>query len=45
VSEPIMIENREDRFSKLKEIQVSEDKVYVLASDNTLHIFQKENRS
>lgn len=42
ISDPIMIEDKTDRFSQLKEIQVSGDKVYVLASDGILHIFEKE---
>lgn len=44
VSEPIAIGDRSNNFTQLKEIQVSNDKVYVLASDRTLHVFEKSNR-
>lgn len=41
VSDPIGMGNRPDSFTQLKEIQASDDKVYVLANDRTLHVFQK----
>ena len=43
VSDPIEIISKNGLPPQLREIQVSDDKVYVLASDNTLHIFEKEN--
>ncbi len=42
VSDPIEISSKNGFPPQLKEIQVSDDKVYVLASDNVLHIFEKE---
>ncbi len=43
VSDPIEISSKNGLPPQPREIQVSDDKVYVLASDNTLHIFEKEN--
>ncbi len=31
-----------DRKAGLRDLQVTEDKIYVLDSDQTLHIFEKE---
>ena len=45
VSDPIAMGDRPNSFTQLKEIQVTDDKVYVLASDSTLHIFEKESKS
>ena len=42
VSDPIVILGEGLGFDKLKEIQVAENKVYVLDKTNTLHIFEKE---
>lgn len=42
VSEVIEINGEGVGFNKLKEIQATADKVYVLDKTNTLHIFQKE---
>ncbi|MBK9254750.1 MAG: hypothetical protein IPM42_04620 [Saprospiraceae bacterium] len=42
VSDPIPMAHRPEVFTKLKEIQVSGDKVYVLANDKVLHIFEKD---
>lgn len=41
ISDPITIQNKPDAWPQLKEIQVNKDKVYVLASDHTLHIFER----
>ena len=42
VSEPIAVVEREDCFTQLKDLKVSENKVYILDSNNTLHIFERE---
>lgn len=40
ISEPIIPEN--NKVTQLKDLQVSDNKVYILDSGNTLHIFEKE---
>ena len=42
VSEPIAVGERDDCFTQLKDLKVSENKVYILDSNNTLHIFERE---
>ena len=42
ISEPITVGERDDRFTQLKDLKVSENKVYILDSNNTLHIFERE---
>ena len=42
VSEPIAVVERDDCFTQLKDLKVSENKVYILDSNNTLHIFERE---
>ena len=42
VSDPININPENGKWAELREIQVSENKLYILASDNVLHIFEKE---
>lgn len=41
ISEPIIPEN--NKVTQLKDLQVSDNKIYILDSGNTLHIFEKEN--
>lgn len=41
ISEPIIPEN--NKVTQLKDLQVSDNKIYILDSDNTLHIFEEEN--
>ena len=42
VSEPIAGVERDDCFTQLKDLKVSENKVYILDSNHTLHIFERE---
>ena len=42
VSEPIAVVERDDCFTELKDLKVSENKVYILDSNHTLHIFERE---
>ena len=42
VSEPIAVEERDDSFTRLRDLKVSENKVYILDSNHTLHIFERE---
>ena len=42
VSEPIAVVERDDSFTRLRDLKVSENKVYILDSNNTLHIFERE---
>ena len=42
VSEPIAVVERDDCFTQLRDLKVSENKVYILDSNHTLHIFERE---
>ena len=42
VSEPIAVGERDDSFTQLKDLKVSENKVYILDSNHTLHIYERE---
>ena len=42
ISEPITVGERDDRVTQLKDLKVSENKVYILDSNHTLHIFERE---
>ena len=42
VSEPIAVVERDDSFTRLRDLKVSENKVYILDSNYTLHIFERE---
>ena len=42
ISEPITVGERDDSFTQLKDLKVSENKVYILDSNHTLHIFERE---
>ena len=42
ISEPIAVVERDDSFTQLKDLKVSENKVYILDSNDTLHIFERE---
>ena len=42
ISEPIAVVERDDSFTQLKDLKVSENKVYILDSNHTLHIFERE---
>ena len=44
VSEPIAVVERDDSFTQLKDLKVSENKVYILDSNHTLHIFEREQQ-
>ena len=44
ISEPIAVVERDDCFTQLKDLKVSENKVYILDSNHTLHIFEKEEQ-
>ena len=44
VSEPIAVVERDDSFTRLRDLKVSENKVYILDSNHTLHIFEKEEQ-
>ena len=45
VSEPIAVVERDDSFTQLKDLKVSENKVYILDSNHTLHIFEREENA
>ena len=42
VSDPIAVVERDDSFTRLRDLKVSENKVYILDSNHTLHIFERE---
>jgi len=42
VSDPIAVVERDDCFTQLKDLKVSENRVYILDSNHTLHIFERE---
>ena len=42
ISEPIAVVERDNSFTRLRDLKVSENKVYILDSNHTLHIFQRE---
>ena len=42
ISEPIAVVERDDSFTRLRDLKVSENKVYILDSNHTLHIFARE---
>ena len=42
VSEPIEVGERDDSFTRLRDLKISENKVYILDSNYTLHIFERE---
>ena len=42
ISEPIAVVERDDSFTELKDLKVSENKVFILDSNHTLHIFERE---
>ncbi|WP_255495784.1 hypothetical protein [Capnocytophaga sp. oral taxon 903] len=42
ISDPIAVVERDDCFTQLKDLKVSENKVYILDSNHTLHIFERE---
>ena len=42
VSEPIAVVERDNSFTRLRDLKVSENKVYILDSNHTLHIFERE---
>ena len=44
VSEPIAVVERDDSFTRLRDLKVSENKVYILDSNHTLHIFEREEQ-
>ena len=44
ISEPIAVVERDDCFTQLKDLKVSENKVYILDSNHTLHIFEREQQ-
>ena len=44
ISEPIAVEERDDSFTRLRDLKVSENKVYILDSNHTLHIFEREQQ-
>ena len=44
VSEPIAVVERDDSFTQLRDLKVSENKVYILDSNDTLHIFEREEQ-
>ena len=41
ISEPIAVVERDDSFTRLRDLKVSENKVYILDSNHTLHIFER----
>ena len=45
VSEPIAVVERDDSFTRLRDLKVSENKVYILDSNDTLHIFEREENA
>ena len=44
VSESIAVVERDDSFTRLRDLKVSENKVYILDSNHTLHIFEREEK-
>ena len=44
ISEPIAVGERDDSFTRLRDLKVSENKVYILDSNHTLHIFEREEK-
>ena len=42
ISEPIAVVERDDSFTRLRDLKVLENKVYILDSNHTLHIFERE---
>ena len=42
ISEPITVVERDYSFTRLRDLKVSENKVYILDSNHTLHIFERE---
>ena len=44
VSDPIAVVERDDSFTRLRDLKVSENKVYILDSNHTLHIFEREEQ-
>jgi len=44
ISEPIEVGERDDSFTRLRDLKVSENKVYILDSNHTLHIFEREQQ-
>jgi len=42
ISDPIAVVERDDSFTRLRDLKVSENKVYILDSNHTLHIFERE---
>ena len=42
ISEPIAVVERDDSFTRLRDLKVSGNKVYILDSNHTLHIFERE---
>ena len=44
ISEPIAVVERDDSFTRLRDLKVSENKVYILDSNHTLHIFEREEQ-
>ena len=44
VSEPIAVVERDYSFTRLRDLKVSENKVYILDSNHTLHIFEREEQ-
>ena len=44
ISDPIAVVERDDCFTQLKDLKVSENKVYILDSNHTLHIFEREEQ-
>ena len=42
ISEPIAVVERDDSFTRLRDLKISENKVYILDSNHTLHIFERE---
>ena len=44
ISEPIAVVERDDSFTRLRDLKVSENKVYILDSNHTLHIFEREQQ-
>ncbi|WP_278636399.1 hypothetical protein [Capnocytophaga sputigena] len=44
ISEPIAVVERDNSFTRLRDLKVSENKVYILDSNHTLHIFEREQQ-
>ena len=44
ISEPIAVVERDDCFTQLKDLKVSENNVYILDSNHMLHIFEREQQ-